>query len=637
MDAPGSIARMSTSTRSAPRKEPHHTAARPQRDLERPPHAHATAHLRRVAHAGASRAAWITTSNSGSGVPLSPHSRTHPSAFYRPADSGYGVAREHACLRVEAGCALSSSFARWCLTRIAEARSFMRTSISSISDPSPPREPCSFREDRLSTTSNATSSSVTTTRDQRSTTARASRRCIRTHAQKPKRSSPRTTTRGLSSSTTAPSVLSRRLRATRYGGSGQLFCGADIEVVRRGPALACGCADVAPAFFDTLHPLRARPVRAVCPCPSSFVQHAPRTALLHVELADVGDLAGILILLQEGGGVALWLSRLFARHAFPLSEVFVSPPSSVRAVYSGPLTVARWMDVGRMSWCIHRQTTELTSHFVFHCYCIYLPADYISTRSIPPCTTRVIVGCSWLLLVVLELNLFARRSPPEPSPSLPVLTVHGNAIGVPRMPSHFPPAGHSHPAAVHFHHQAGTFQLEVRGPPTQAAGFETAGREISRLPASRALRTFLFTVPFYSSIPISLLSHRIVHFIYTPTLPALFVYAMEMQVYSPPISLPMDTDNTVKKSEWTGRQRSWAIAPPALKEIAAQWFLIPQELEHNLLPSPYLPIEQMLEFPLPLQNAAPVTTDHWPAQFFSANVPDISDEALMLRRAAVAS
>ncbi|KAJ7806743.1 hypothetical protein B0H14DRAFT_3483834 [Mycena olivaceomarginata] len=66
-----------------------------------------------------------------------------------------------------------------------------------------------------------------------------------------------------------------------------------------------------------------------------------------------------------------------------------------------------------------------------------------------------------------------------------------------------------------------------------------------------------------------------------------------------------------------------------LKKIAAQWFLIPQELEHNLLPSPYLPIAQMLESPLPLQNAAPVTTNQ-PLQFFSPDVPDISDEALVL-------
>jgi len=46
------------------------------------------------------------------------------------------------------------------------------------------------------------------------------------------------------------------------------------------------------------------------------------------------------------------------------------------------------------------------------------------------------------------------------------------------------------------------------GGPTQAAGVEAAGREILLLPASRPLRAFLFTIPFYSSIPISALSYR---------------------------------------------------------------------------------------------------------------------------------
>jgi hypothetical protein len=59
-------------------------------------------------------------------------------------------------------------------------------------------------------------------------------------------------------------------------------------------------------------------------------------------------------------------------------------------------------DVGRMSWCIHRRTTEIAFHFALNYYCLYFPADYINTVSIPPCTTRVILGCSWLL-VVLEL------------------------------------------------------------------------------------------------------------------------------------------------------------------------------------------------------------------------------------------
>jgi hypothetical protein len=66
-----------------------------------------------------------------------------------------------------------------------------------------------------------------------------------------------------------------------------------------------------------------------------------------------------------------------------------------------------------------------------------------------------------------------------------------------RMLSHFPPADHSHPAAVHFHHQAGTFQLGVRDPPTQAAGFETAFASPHFAPVAHITlyRSFLFFYP----------------------------------------------------------------------------------------------------------------------------------------------
>jgi hypothetical protein len=48
----------------------------------------------------------------------------------------------------------------------------------------------------------------------------------------------------------------------------------------------------------------------------------------------------------------------------------------------------------------------------------------------------------------------------------------------------------------------------------------------------------------------------------------------------------MDSDNGFKKSDWIGQQNAWASAPPALRKIAAQYFLIPQTLEHDLVPSP---------------------------------------------------
>ncbi|KAJ7877176.1 hypothetical protein B0H13DRAFT_2347268 [Mycena leptocephala] len=212
-----------------------------------------------------------------------------------------------------------------------------------------------------------------------------------------------------------------------------------VEVVRRGAALACGYADVAPAFFDALYPLRRRPVWAFCPSPSSFVGHAPCIALLHGELPDVGDLAGIVTLLREGAGVVFWLPRLFARHAFPLPGVLVSPPSPMRAVYPGLFSVARWIDVGRMT---------TSSPDDLH------PSQFRPYRCSPSTETP-------------------SASPPD-------------AVS-------FSAANRSRSAAAHFHHQAGTFELEVQGPPTQAAGFEPVEREILLLPTSRPLRIFLFS------------------------------------------------------------------------------------------------------------------------------------------------
>jgi hypothetical protein len=42
--------------------------------------------------------------------------------------------------------------------------------------------------------------------------------------------------------------------------------------------------------------------------------------------------------------------------------------------------------------------------------------------------------------------------------------------------------------------------------------------------------------------------------------------------------------------------------PSGPQKIAAQWFLIPQELKHDIFPSPFLSIAELLEFPLPLES-----------------------------------
>ncbi|KAF8200549.1 hypothetical protein K438DRAFT_1966010 [Mycena galopus ATCC 62051] len=194
-------------------------------------------------------------------------------------------------------------------------------------------------------TASATSSSIITTRDPEGPQAPhnpTSIAMLRTKARlKPKRSAMRTTTPG-------PYTTMEEGRCS--------VGGADTEVVRRVPAPAFVCADVAPAFFDVLYPLRGRPVWGLCPCPSSFVQYGPHTALL----ADVGDLVRILIPPREGGGVALPLSRLFTRHASPLPRVFVSPPSSVRAVYyaPSPVLIRRSLDGRRTNDSVHTPTDD---------------------------------------------------------------------------------------------------------------------------------------------------------------------------------------------------------------------------------------------------------------------------------------
>jgi hypothetical protein len=61
-------------------------------------------------------------------------------------------------------------------------------------------------------------------------------------------------------------------------------------------------------------------------------------------------------------------------------------------------------------------------------------------------------------------------------------------------------------------------------------------------------------------------------------------------------------NDTVNKVDWVAQGKFWASVPPRVKRMAAEYFTIPQEFEFELLPSPYLSIAKMLDFPLPLQN-----------------------------------
>ncbi|KAJ7729874.1 hypothetical protein B0H14DRAFT_3518181 [Mycena olivaceomarginata] len=64
----------------------------------------------------------------------------------------------------------------------------------------------------------------------------------------------------------------------------------------------------------------------------------------------------------------------------------------------------------------------------------------------------------------------------------------------------------------------------------------------------------------------------------------------------------MDDYRTFKKSDWIAQGKAWASVPPSIKKIGGEFFSIPQVLEYELLPSPFLPIAKLLEFPLPLEG-----------------------------------
>ncbi|KAJ7091690.1 hypothetical protein C8R44DRAFT_954969 [Mycena epipterygia] len=112
-----------------------------------------------------------------------------------------------------------------------------------------------------------------------------------------------------------------------------------------------------------------------------------------------------------------------------------------------------------------------------------------------------------------------------------------------------------------------------------------------------------------------------------------YLLVLKIQFYfsfTPNSSSIMDANDTLKKSDWIAQGKACAFVPPRVKKMAAEFFTIPQEVEYELLPTPYLSIAKMLEFPRPLQNVA-APTGPQPAQFFSTTAPDINDATLLLR------
>ncbi|KAJ7832728.1 kinase-like domain-containing protein [Mycena olivaceomarginata] len=169
--------------------------------------------------------------------------------------------------------------------------------------------------------------------------------------------------------------------------------------------------------------LRARPVWGLFPWPSSLVRHAPRIALFHAELADERA--------EEWQGKGETCIPAYGSFRFFFTLIRARTPGRCRSLagWTSDEWVGAYTD-GRL---------ELAFHFAFYYYCLYLPAEYISTSSMPACTTRVISGCSPLLLVVLELVVGIVEDSPRSIDfsfaaiewlvywPLFLLTVHGNA------------------------------------------------------------------------------------------------------------------------------------------------------------------------------------------------------------------
>ncbi|KAJ7833775.1 hypothetical protein B0H14DRAFT_3710259 [Mycena olivaceomarginata] len=79
----------------------------------------------------------------------------------------------------------------------------------------------------------------------------------------------------------------------------------------------------------------------------------------------------------------------------------------------------------------------------------------------------------------------------------------------------------------------------------------------------------------------------------------------------------MAEEPAFRLEDWIGQGKTMATAPPMIHKLGKEIFTIPQSIEFELFPSPFLTIEEMLKFDVPLQslpNNAPQ-----PAQYFSSD------------------
>lgn len=91
----------------------------------------------------------------------------------------------------------------------------------------------------------------------------------------------------------------------------------------------------------------------------------------------------------------------------------------------------------------------------------------------------------------------------------------------------------------------------------------------------------------------------------------------------------MSEEIAFKKTDWIGQGKSMATAPPIIHRMAKDEFSLPQYIEFDLIPSPFISIREMLKFSVPLLSVP--NSGPQPAPYFSKDAPDPVDKNTIQR------
>jgi hypothetical protein len=91
----------------------------------------------------------------------------------------------------------------------------------------------------------------------------------------------------------------------------------------------------------------------------------------------------------------------------------------------------------------------------------------------------------------------------------------------------------------------------------------------------------------------------------------------------------MSANSMFIKTEWISLGKKWGDVPPCVKHAAKQDFQIPDFICAEMLPSPGISIQEMLDFTLP--NATATVSSNTLSTFFSRKAPDAISKSLLLR------